>query len=75
MTTNRHRHRPAAVLVATGEPVSVVRLTADDGTVVRGGVVVETGPVERVFRAPRHDYTRALLAAIPGAGLARAGAQ
>jgi oligopeptide/dipeptide ABC transporter ATP-binding protein len=29
------------------------------------GVIVETGPVERVFRDPRHPYTQALLDAIP----------
>ncbi|GAA3300184.1 ABC transporter ATP-binding protein [Dactylosporangium vinaceum] len=54
--------------------LGVVRLIADDVTVMRDGAVVEHGPVERVFQAPRHEYTQALLAAIPGAGLARVGA-
>ncbi len=31
------------------------------------GQVVETGQVDEVFRSPRHDYTRNLLDAIPGA--------
>ena len=29
------------------------------------GKVVEEGPTEDVFRNPRHDYTRELLAATP----------
>lgn len=55
--------------------LGVVRLIADDVSVMKDGVVVETGPVEQVFRSPRHDYTRQLLEAIPGAGLAVAGAR
>ncbi|SDR22091.1 dipeptide ABC transporter ATP-binding protein [Thermostaphylospora chromogena] len=52
--------------------LGVVRLIADDVTVMKSGVVVETGPVDQVFRSPRHEYTRRLLEAVPGARLAAA---
>ncbi|MGY3945267.1 ABC transporter ATP-binding protein [Aeromonas tecta] len=35
--------------------------------VVKGGEIVEQGPAERVLHQPVHSYTRALLAAEPGA--------
>lgn len=41
----------------------------DDITVMRRGTVVEQGPAERVFASPEHDYTRALLAALPSGGM------
>jgi len=43
----------------------VVRAITDRVMVMRSGKVVEEGETERVFAAPRHDYTRALLAATP----------
>ncbi|WP_436534551.1 dipeptide ABC transporter ATP-binding protein [Actinoplanes sp. HUAS TT8] len=45
--------------------LGVVRLIADDVTVMKDGAVVETGPAERVLTAPAHEYTRQLLAAVP----------
>ncbi|PPE69721.1 ABC transporter ATP-binding protein [Caldimonas thermodepolymerans] len=46
--------------------LAVVRFMADEVLVMKDGRVVEQGPVEAVLSAPREDYTRRLLAAIPG---------
>jgi microcin C transport system ATP-binding protein len=45
--------------------LGIVRKLADTVCVMKEGKIVETGPVERVFTAPQHAYTRALLAAEP----------
>jgi peptide/nickel transport system ATP-binding protein len=43
----------------------VVRLLCDRVIVMRAGKIVEEGPTERIMSAPRVDYTRELLAAVP----------
>src|SRR5947208_3552460 len=45
--------------------LGIVRKLADRVCVMKEGKIVEQGPVERVFTAPEHPYTRALLAAEP----------
>jgi peptide/nickel transport system ATP-binding protein len=45
--------------------LSVVRVLCDRVVVMRDGRVVEQGATETVFGNPQHDYTRALLEAIP----------
>src|SRR6185312_14510052 len=45
--------------------LGIVRKVADKVCVMQRGKIVEKGSVERVFNAPEHPYTRALLAAEP----------
>jgi peptide/nickel transport system ATP-binding protein len=45
--------------------LGVVRYFATRVAVMYLGRIVESGPTERIFTAPRHPYTKALLASIP----------
>ncbi len=45
--------------------LNVVRLITRRVVVMRAGQVVEAGPVDQVFQTPTHEYTQALVAAIP----------
>ncbi len=45
--------------------LGIVRKLAETVCVMKEGKIVEQGPVERVFTAPQHPYTKALLAAEP----------
>ncbi|MCK9907873.1 ABC transporter ATP-binding protein [Microbacteriaceae bacterium K1510] len=45
--------------------LGIVRKIADKVCVMQRGKIVEQGPIERVFTAPEHPYTKALLAAEP----------
>ncbi|MDR7275203.1 ABC transporter ATP-binding protein [Catenuloplanes atrovinosus] len=59
----RDTHGTAILLIT--HDMGVVADLADDVVVMRAGSVVESAPVESLFGAPSHDYTRALLAAVP----------
>lgn len=48
--------------------MGVVADIADRVLVMHRGEAVETGSVEAIFRAPKHPYTQALLAAVPRLG-------
>jgi peptide/nickel transport system ATP-binding protein len=50
--------------------LAVVRMIADHVCVMQHGRIVEASTVDDVFDNPQQDYTRDLLNAIPGAGLA-----
>jgi len=55
------RHDLAYLFIS--HDLKVVKALANDMIVMRTGKVVEQGPAEEVFRAPKQDYTKALLAA------------
>ncbi len=61
---NLQRNRNMAVMFITHD-FGVVADIADKVVVLRHGKVVEKGPASSVFNAPQHDYTKALLAAVP----------
>ncbi|TCP89613.1 microcin C transport system ATP-binding protein [Rhizobium sp. PP-CC-2G-626] len=55
------RHGLAYLFIS--HDLKVVRALANDMIVMRLGKVVEKGPAEAIFTAPREDYTKALMAA------------
>ncbi|MBR6022700.1 MAG: ABC transporter ATP-binding protein, partial [Kiritimatiellae bacterium] len=56
--------------VLIGHDLAVMRHMADEVVVMQKGLVVERGSAEGVLGAPTHEYTRALLAAVPDVGRA-----
>ena len=57
------RHNMAILFIT--HDLGIVRRMADEVAVMKLGRVVETGPTQEIFTAPRHDYTKMLIAAEP----------
>ncbi|MBS0641509.1 MAG: ABC transporter ATP-binding protein, partial [Proteobacteria bacterium] len=58
------QERDLAVILITHD-MGVIAEMADDVVVMYLGKEVEKGPVDAIFHAPRHPYTRSLLRSIP----------
>jgi peptide/nickel transport system ATP-binding protein len=59
-----------AMLFVTHD-LGAARVVADRIAVMYLGRIVEVGPAEEVATDPQHPYTKALLGAVPGAGVVR----
>ena len=57
----QRRHGLAYLFIS--HDLKVIRAISHEVVVLRGGKVVEQGPAKHIFEAPRHEYTRALMAA------------
>ncbi|WP_068628134.1 ABC transporter ATP-binding protein [Cephaloticoccus primus] len=58
------REMGMAILLITHD-LGVIAEMCDDIVVMYAGRIAEAGPVEEIFAAPRHPYTRGLLDSIP----------
>ncbi|HEY1944641.1 MAG TPA: ABC transporter ATP-binding protein [Roseiarcus sp.] len=63
------RREAGVALLLVSHDLHAVRLLCDRVLVMYAGQIVETGPAEAVFAAPRHPYTRALVSAMPRIGV------
>jgi oligopeptide/dipeptide ABC transporter ATP-binding protein len=59
------RHKLGLSLILITHDLSVIAETCDRVLIMYAGRVAEEGPVNEVFRRPRHPYTQKLLAAFP----------
>jgi ABC-type glutathione transport system ATPase component len=55
------RSRLGVAIVLVAHDLGVIRAVCDEVAVMDRGVVVERGPLERVFAEPAHERTRGLL--------------
>ena len=62
----QERYRLAMIFVTHN--LGIVAKMCDHVAVMYAGRIVEAGPVEEIFRAPLHPYTRALLESVPRLG-------
>lgn len=56
----------AVAMIFITHDLRVASRISDDVAVMFRGEIVESGPASEIFHNPRHDYTRQLVATIPG---------
>jgi peptide/nickel transport system ATP-binding protein len=61
----RLREETGVAALYISHDLGLVARIADRVSVIHKGRIVESGPVAEVFRNPKDDYTRALMAAVP----------
>ncbi|MGM7774526.1 ABC transporter ATP-binding protein [Arthrobacter sp. KNU-44] len=62
------RNKLDSAIVLITHDMGVVADLADRIAVMRKGLIVETGTARQIFHNPQHEYTQALLAAVPHLG-------
>lgn len=62
------QHNYGTAVLFISHDLGVVRAISDHVYVLRQGELVESGPTEEVFSAPKHVYTKELLNAVPTIG-------
>ena len=70
---NRLRRELGMALMLITHDFGVIAGMVERVNVMHGGEIVEAGPIDQLFAAPTHPYTRALLAAVPRLDGARPG--
>jgi peptide/nickel transport system ATP-binding protein len=67
---NDLKHELGFTALFISHDLSVIRYLCDRVLVMEKGRIVETGDAENIYLNPRNEYTRRLVDAIPGRGLA-----
>ncbi|HEY4277156.1 MAG TPA: ABC transporter ATP-binding protein [Conexibacter sp.] len=71
----RLRSENGMAVLLVSHDFGVIAQVCDRVAVMYGGHIVETGPVEAMYSAPQHPYTRALLESVPALDAAVRGSE